>query len=113
MQSLNKLADSLSNEQYLSSDSKHLFMFNLINLIGVNFVQIVTKTNLEFRKKNQQNLNFSALNARNINHKLVRFIFIGFVTYHKSVNIYTNLFLIFLDRYVIKDLIDNKQLSLD
>ena len=43
MQNSNKLADSLSIEQYLLSDSIHLFMLDLINFIGVNCVQIVYK----------------------------------------------------------------------
>jgi len=49
-----KMSDSMSAEQYLTSDSIHLFMFDLINLIGSNFVQIVSHNNSALRKKSQQ-----------------------------------------------------------
>ncbi len=42
-------------DQYLASDSIHLCIFDLINLIGSNFIQILPKTILVvFRKKSQQ-----------------------------------------------------------
>jgi hypothetical protein len=51
----NKLDDLETIDQYLASDSIHLCLFNLINLIGSNFIQILPKTILVvFRKKSQQ-----------------------------------------------------------
>jgi hypothetical protein len=51
----NKLDNLETMDQYLASDSIHLCIFDLINLIGSNFIQILPKTILVvFRKKSQQ-----------------------------------------------------------